>query len=49
MFCNRAAELPEDYRRYLINGLRQDFDLPATPIRMTVRQGDNPFHDKDSR
>jgi len=43
LFCSKATELPEDYRRYLINGLRQDFDLPATPIRLQVRQGENPF------
>ncbi len=49
MFCSKAAELPEDYRRYLINGLRDDFDLPATPIRLMVRQGDNPFDNKDKR
>lgn len=49
LFCSKAADLPEDYRRYLINGIRQDFDLPATPVRLYLRQGDNPFHDKDAR
>ncbi|MBL8707052.1 MAG: ribosome biogenesis GTPase Der [Rhodospirillales bacterium] len=49
LFCSKAADLPEDYRRYLINGIREDFDLPATPIRLYLRQGDNPFHDKDAR
>ncbi|ARE38505.1 GTP-binding protein EngA [Rhodovulum sp. P5] len=38
-------KLPESYRRYLINGLREDFDMPGTPIRLNFRgQGDkNPF------
>ncbi len=37
--------VPESYSRYLVNGLRADFDMPGTPIRMTLRdQGDkNPF------
>ncbi|MBI1416633.1 MAG: ribosome biogenesis GTPase Der [Limimaricola sp.] len=37
--------VPESYSRYLVNGLRADFDMPGTPIRLTLRdQGDkNPF------
>jgi GTP-binding protein len=40
--------LPESYNRYLVNGLRESFDLPGTPIRLTMRgQGDkNPYKDK---
>jgi GTP-binding protein len=42
--------VPESYRRYLINGLREDFDMPGTPIRLYLRdQGDkNPYKDKKS-
>ncbi|WP_017930765.1 ribosome biogenesis GTPase Der [Robiginitomaculum antarcticum] len=40
---SREAALPESYKRYLINGLREDFDLPGVPIRMTVRAGNNPY------
>jgi GTP-binding protein len=43
LFCSKAADLPEDYRRYLVNGLRDAFDLPGTPIRLILRQGENPF------
>jgi GTP-binding protein len=43
LFASRAGALPETYRRYLINGLRDDFDLPGTPIRLTVRAKVNPF------
>ncbi|MGR3540708.1 MAG: ribosome biogenesis GTPase Der [Hasllibacter sp.] len=41
-------EVPESYRRYLIGGLREDFDMPGTPIRLTLRgQGDkNPYKDR---
>jgi len=41
--CSRANKLPESYRRYLINGLREDFDLPAVPIRMFVKADENPY------
>ncbi len=43
VFCSRAAELPEAYVRYLINSLREDFDLPGVPIRLFVRKGKNPY------
>ncbi len=44
--CSRADRLPDSYRRYLINGLREDFDLPGTPIRLFVRGGTNPYDNK---
>ncbi|MBU2358655.1 MAG: ribosome biogenesis GTPase Der, partial [Alphaproteobacteria bacterium] len=42
--------VPESYKRYLVNGLREDFDMPGAPIRLTLRdQGDkNPYKDKKS-
>ena len=43
VFCTRADAVPEAYRRYLVNGLREAFDLPGTPIRLTMREKDNPF------
>ncbi|SIO28885.1 GTP-binding protein [Rhodovulum sp. ES.010] len=45
VMCSNPEKLPESYRRYLINGLREDFDMPGTPIRLTFRgQGhQNPF------
>ena len=38
-------QVPASYSRYLVNGLREDFDMPGTPIRLTLRdQGDkNPY------
>ncbi|MEX0842176.1 MAG: ribosome biogenesis GTPase Der, partial [Xanthobacteraceae bacterium] len=41
--CTRAAALPDAYRRYLVNGLRECFDLPGTPIRLILREKRNPF------
>jgi GTPase len=46
LFASRPDELPEDYRRFLVNGLRRDFDMPGTPIRLHVRSGDNPYADR---
>ncbi|MCB2128350.1 MAG: ribosome biogenesis GTPase Der [Rhodobacteraceae bacterium] len=48
VMCNHGEMLPESYSRYLVNGLRADFDMPGTPVRLTFRdQGDkNPFKDR---
>jgi GTP-binding protein len=43
LFASKPGELPDSYRRYLVNALRQDFDLPGTPIRLMLRKGDNPY------
>ena len=48
VMCSHPSEVPESYSRYLVNGLRDDFEMPGTPIRMTLRgQGDrNPYKDR---
>ena len=43
VFGTRAEKLPEEYRRYLVNGLREAFELPGTPIRMHLRGTKNPY------
>jgi GTPase len=43
LFASKPAELPDAYRRYLVNALRRDFDLCGTPIRLMLRQGRNPY------
>lgn len=42
-FGNQLNALPKSYTRYLVNGLRETFGLPGTPIRYSLRTGDNPF------
>jgi len=42
-FCSRPEVLPAAYSRYLVHGLRDDFDLPGVPIRLLMRKGDNPY------
>jgi GTP-binding protein len=43
LFCARPDKLPDAYQRYLVNALRQAFDLPGTPIRLTLREKSNPY------
>lgn len=47
--CTRPEALPESYTRYLVNGLRADFDLPGVPIRVSYRKGENPYAPKKKR
>ena len=41
--CTRADDLPTSYKRYLINGIRDAFDIKAVPIRLILNRPDNPF------
>jgi GTP-binding protein len=43
VFGNRLDEVPESYRRYLMNGMRREFGFGAVPIRLTLRGGRNPY------
>ncbi len=43
IFGTRVDQLPESYRRYLVNGLRRDLDFGAVPVRLTLRAPKNPF------
>jgi GTP-binding protein len=45
LFSSRGSEIPEDYKRYLMNGLRDTFDLSGIPLRLNVRTGNNPYVD----
>jgi GTP-binding protein len=48
VMCSNPEKVPKSYCRYLVNGLRDDFNMPGTPIRMTLRsQADkNPYKNK---
>ena len=43
LFCSRPKALPDSYSRYLVNTLRESFDMPGVPIRLNLRKGDNPY------
>ncbi|MDV6329518.1 ribosome biogenesis GTPase Der [Asticcacaulis sp. 201] len=50
LFAARAYAMPDHYRRYLINSLRESFDMPGVPIRVTVKANSttNPYVDATS-
>ncbi len=43
LFASRADKVPDQYKRYLVNSLRETFDLPGTPIRLNLREKANPY------
>jgi GTP-binding protein len=43
IFGTRLDQLPESYRRYLINGIRKELGFGAVPVRLQVRSSKNPF------
>jgi len=45
LISSRAEEMPESYKRYLVNAMRDAFDLHAAPIRLIVKAGKNPYAD----
>lgn len=49
VFCTRAEALPDSYKRYLVNSLREVFELPGTPIRLMLREKANPFEGRAKR
>jgi GTP-binding protein len=42
-FCSQPDAVPKSYVRYLVNSLRETFDLPGVPIRFHLRKGANPY------
>jgi len=44
-FGTRAEQMPEDYQRYMVNSLRERFELPGVPIRLLLRGTKNPYMD----
>jgi GTP-binding protein len=49
LFCSRADAVPQSYLRYLVNSLRDYFELPGTPMRISLREKANPFAHKRKR
>ena len=49
IFGNQLDALPEAYRRYLVNSLRENFNLPGTPIRLSLRTSENPYENRRKR
>jgi GTP-binding protein len=49
LFMSRTDAVPDAYRRYLVNSLRETFELPGTPIRLTLREKKNPYAKRGKR
>lgn len=45
IFSSNPEGLPDSYLRYLVNSLRDTFNLGGVPVRITVRKSDNPYAD----
>ncbi len=43
VFSSKAGDVPDSYKRYLINALRVDFKMPGIPIRLTFKGSKNPY------
>lgn len=43
LWVSQAGELPDTYKRYIVNALRADFDLKGVPVRLLIRSSKNPF------
>jgi GTPase len=47
VFGSRTDDLPESYRRYLVNGIRKELGFGTVPVRLSLRSSKNPFDTKD--
>lgn len=43
LWVARPKDLPDSYQRYLVNGIRDDFDMDGTPIRLVLKKSKNPY------
>ena len=43
LWVSQAPELPDTYKRYIVNALREDFNLKGVPVRLLIRSSKNPF------
>jgi len=46
LIASRGDQMPEGYKRYLTNAIREAFDMHGVPLRLFVRQGKNPYAGK---
>lgn len=49
LFGNQLESLPDAYQRYLVHSMRESFDLPGVPIRLSLRTSDNPYENRRRR
>lgn len=49
IFVSKPSALPDSYTGYLMNDLREAFDLQGVPIRIHLRKGKNPYAPKPGK
>lgn len=49
LFCNLPQAITDHYKKYLINSMRSDFNLPGVPIRIRFVKSDNPYAKKKKK
>ncbi|HRE61956.1 MAG TPA: hypothetical protein PL096_12680, partial [Micropepsaceae bacterium] len=47
VFGNQLDKLQDEYLRYLINGIRENFGFAGVPVRIHLRNTDNPYAEKE--
>ncbi len=45
VFASKPNDIADSYKRYLVNALREDFDMPGVPIRIAFKTSKNPYVD----
>ncbi len=43
LFVSKADKLSESYQRYLVNSLRDVFNMPGVPVRFILKKNKNPY------
>jgi len=43
MWVSKPDKIPDSHKRFIVNGLRRDYDIPGTPIRLYLRKSKNPY------
>lgn len=43
---NQVKDLPDSYKRYLMNYFRKSLDVMGSPIRIQFKEGENPYANK---
>ncbi|MBP7722641.1 MAG: ribosome biogenesis GTPase Der [Alphaproteobacteria bacterium] len=47
IWVSKPDALPQTHKRYIINSLRDDYDIPGVPVRLLIRASKNPYADND--
>ena len=45
VWAAHPTKLPDSHKRFLINGLRRDYNIPGVPVRLLIRKSKNPYTD----